>query len=94
MSLNSMKKIYILFLIVPVLCIWYVAWSNQKPDYEPKTYETVLRVEEPKYRDGWCLKDVVAGGQGEVIIEEQQGGRYDYELYATSKGIEVWTPCE
>lgn len=41
----------------------------------------------------YCLKDIVTQSGGEYAFTESEGGVYDYQIIATSHGIEVWERC-
>ncbi len=41
-------------------------------------------------RGGWCYWKNLQDGDS---IAGSSAGVYQYQLYATSKGIEVWLPC-
>ena len=43
----------------------------------------------PKVND-MCLVGIYQDG---FVLQEAQAGEYRYELYTTSKGIEVWKTC-
>lgn len=88
-----MKNIFFAFLTGLAVLSAFILW-NSKPEYEPKTYEKELIVGAEKPNEDWCLRNTITGQEGEATIEEQKGGKYEYQLIATSRGIEVWVPCE
>lgn len=49
-------------------------------------------VEEPQ-KSEWCFKELMPYGQN-MSITEEQGGDYQYTLYAAKQGVEVWVKCE
>lgn len=80
-----------LFLAVFGGLAWY-AFRDTEPVV--RTYEKEMVVGAESAHEGYCLKDTVTGPKGEVLINEQHGGVFDYQLIATTRGIEVWVPCE
>jgi hypothetical protein len=44
-----------------------------------------------KIRGEWCYLKTIQAGEP---ITENNAGVYEYQIYATQEGIEVWTPCE
>lgn len=54
-------------------------FSIEKPEPIPKVEN-----------NGMCLQGVYTG---QFTLNENFAGGYKYELYTTSKGIEVWKTC-
>lgn len=39
----------------------------------------------------WCYLKTIKPGEA---IQEHNAGTYEYQIFATQKGIEVWKPCK
>lgn len=44
-----------------------------------------------KIRGEWCYLKTIQPGEA---IKENNAGVYEYQIYATQQGIEVWGPCQ
>lgn len=54
-------------------------------------HETGVLIEPERPQSKWCYSKTIQAGDA---ITENNAGVYEYQIYATQKGIEVWTPCQ
>lgn len=84
-----MKTIgFIIITIIAVVALVMV-WDTVLP--QPEANQASVR---SAIAPDWCLSKTIPPDAGEFVIQEQEGGTYNYQLYATSHGIEVWVPCK
>lgn len=74
---------------------WFVAviallWIGY---YFDSNYKKVEPVVAKPNEAGLCFKELLQYGDN-MSWSETSAGRYDYTIYSTSQGIEVWVPCK
>lgn len=87
-----MRYLSILVLTIVATFLVVVSWDHILPQTTQSNESTSLEANttSPEY----CLKDIVTEAGGSYYFSEQEGGVYDYQIIATSHGIEVWEPCK
>lgn len=76
---NAKKIIAINTLIICIAAIALLMTSQVEKEEAPA-----------QVRDGFCYWKTLQDGDA---ISETEAGIYQYQLYATTRGIEVWLPC-
>lgn len=87
--LATIVFLVLLFIVVGMALVTFQ--DNRTAQSSTRTETHVVGAESPQPE--YCLRDTITGQSGEVVISEQEGGKYDYQIIATTHGIEVWVPC-
>jgi hypothetical protein len=81
--MKSYTKATIILVIICLAVIWLPPMIIELFN-DPSTQSQVT------VKGEWCYLKTIQTGE---TIQENNAGVYEYQIYATQKGIEVWTPC-